>query len=97
MAYERCTPMGSLSMGSTSTRDASMGWPPMRDTPMKWPCEKHVYERRVYERHAYGMAYGRCTPIKCPSIGGILYLEDTPKQYQSVQITFTIWDPQMAR
>jgi hypothetical protein len=39
------------------------------------------------------MVYWRCTPIKCPSIGDI-YLEDTFNQ--SIQITFTIWDLQMA-
>jgi hypothetical protein len=40
-------------------------------------CEKHAYERRAYgmaayKRHAFGMVYGRCTPIECPSIGDIL-------------------------
>jgi hypothetical protein len=64
--------------------------------------ERHAYEmapvrstseRRVYERHAYGMVYWRCTPIKCPSIGDIC-LEDTFNQ--SIQIAFTLWDPQMA-
>jgi hypothetical protein len=35
----------------------------------------------------------RDTPIKCPSIGDV-YLGSTFNQ--SVQIAFTIWDPQMA-
>jgi hypothetical protein len=42
-------------------RSTSMRDAPTRDTP---------------ERHVYGMVYGRCTPIKCPSIGNI-YLRNT--------------------
>jgi hypothetical protein len=55
---------------------------PVRNTPMIWPmrdarlwddlCEKRAYEMVACERHAYGMEYGRCTPIKYPSIGDIL-------------------------
>jgi len=81
---------------------------PVRGTPMRWPmkdarlwetrlwdglCEKHAYERRAYEmaayeRHPYGMVYWRCTSIKYPSIGDVFN--------ESVQITFTIWNSQMA-
>ena len=55
----------------------------------------HVYERRAYEmaayeRHAYEMAYGRCMPIKCPSIGDVC-LGDAFNQ--SIQIAFTIGTP----
>ena len=33
--------------------------------------EMAAYEMAAYERHAYEMVYGRCTPIKCPSIGDV--------------------------
>ena len=67
---------------------------PVRDTSYeRRACKKHAYEMAAYERHAYEMVYGRCTPIKCPSIGD-LCLGDAFNQ--SIQIAFTIWDPQMA-
>ena len=80
-----------------------MRWP-MKDARLwetrLWDglCEKHAYERRAYERrayemaayerHPYGMVYWRCTSIKYPSIGDVFN--------ESVQITFTIWNSQMA-
>ena len=46
----------------------------------------------AYERHAYEMVYGRSTPIECPSVEDVC-LGDAFNQ--SIQIAFTIWDPQM--
>jgi hypothetical protein len=83
--------------GMASVRSTPMIWLPMRWLPMRWPPRmapvRSMSERRAYERHTYEMVYRRCTPIKCPSIGEVC-LRDTFNQ--SIQIAFTIRDPQMA-
>jgi hypothetical protein len=65
-----------------------MRWP-MRDARL-WDgfCEMHAYE--IAPVRAMPM---RDMPIKCPSIGDV-YLGSTFNQ--SVQIAFTIWEPQIA-
>jgi hypothetical protein len=97
-AYKRCTPtrdarlwdglcemhaydMAAYEMAAYGM--AAYGMAPVRSMP----------ERRAYERHTYEMVYRICTPIKCPSIREVC-LRDTFNQ--SIQIAFTIWDPQMA-
>jgi hypothetical protein len=66
----------------------------MRACKVVHAYERRACERHAYEKHAYEMVYGRCTPIKCPSIGDV-YLGDAFNQ--SIQIAFTIWDPKWPR
>jgi hypothetical protein len=55
--------------------------------------DRHAYEmapvRSTSERHPYEMVHGRCTPIKCPSIGDVFN--------QSVQITLPFGTPKWPR
>jgi hypothetical protein len=57
----------------------------MRACKVVHAYERRACERHAYEKHAYEMVYGRCTPIKCPSIGDVC-LEDAFNQ--SIQIAF---------